>query len=43
MKKVTETASIISGPNTTEWLAPPSVAIYILKKVGPEDGMSGTR
>jgi len=31
MKKVTETTSISSGPHTTEWPAPPSVAIFILE------------
>jgi hypothetical protein len=50
MKEVTETPSISSGQHTTEWPAPPSVAIYyILKEVGSEHGevvyysMSGTR
>lgn len=38
MKEVTETASISSGPHTTEWPVPPSVAIYILEEGGSEYG-----
>jgi len=49
MSEVTEIASISSGPHTTEWSAPPSVAISISEEVGSEYGdvvyysMSGTR
>jgi hypothetical protein len=48
MKQVTETASISSGPHTTEWSAPLFVEISIPEEIGSEYGdvyysISGTR